>query len=129
MEGWEINGVKQIESVVKCTWVKFKWQEVKCSEVKCSSVKCSEIQSNWVSNIIRGYIHHTQFAVYVAFSFIIFLHVLWFFSYHYIYSCMFYKLCLIILGIYFYVYVFLLLCVFFSVYSVFILPTGTLRLP
>ena len=30
---------------------------------------------------------------------------------------------------YCYVYVFLLLCMFYSVYSVFIVPTGTLRLP
>jgi hypothetical protein len=30
---------------------------------------------------------------------------------------------------YYYVYVFLLLCMFRSVYSVFIVPAGTLRLP
>jgi len=30
---------------------------------------------------------------------------------------------------YFYVYVFLLLCMLYSVYSVLIVPTGTLRLP
>ena len=28
-----LNGVKPIEMVVKCSWVKFKWEEVKCREV------------------------------------------------------------------------------------------------
>ena len=39
--------------------------------------------------------------------------------------------CLILYGMcfYYYVYVFLLLCMFCSVYSVFIVPTGTLLLP
>jgi len=89
-------------------------------------VKCSENHSNCVSNTIRGYIHHMKCAVYMAFFFT-FLHVFWFSSYHYIYiyiySCMF---------VHFFNSVrcvFLLLCVFCSVYSVFIVPTGTLPLP
>ena len=44
--------------------------------MKCSWVKCSESLSNSVSNIIRGYVDHMKFAACMAFSFIIFLHVL-----------------------------------------------------
>ena len=46
------------------------------SGVKCRWVKCSERLSNKVSNIIGGYIDHRKFASFMAFSFIIFLHVL-----------------------------------------------------
>jgi len=41
-----------------------------------SVVKCSESLSNRVSNIIRGYIDHMNFAAFMAFPFIIFLRVL-----------------------------------------------------
>jgi len=72
-----------------------------------------------------------NFAAYVAFSFIAFLHVLLVLLYDCIYDCMLCKLLFnfVTYVFYCYVYVFLLLCMFFSLYSVFIVPTGTLRLP
>ena len=90
-------------------------------------MKCGESLSNRVSNTIRGYIDHKKFAAYTAFSFITFLRVLlvlflspciW------LYGCRF---CILLLNSV--SYVFLLLCMLCSVYSVFIVPTGILRLP
>jgi hypothetical protein len=72
--------------------------------VKCSWVKCSENLSNRVSNIIRRYIDHMNFAAFMAFSFIVFLHDLLVF-YHCVYGCMFYTLLFNSV-----IYVFLLLC-------------------
>ena len=87
-------------------------------------MKCSESLSNRVSNIIRRYTDHMKFTAYIAFSLIIFLHVLIVLFYHCIYGCVF---CVLLFNSV--SYVFLLLCMLCSVYSVFILPTGILRLP
>ena len=112
------------------------------SVVKCSWLKCSDSLSNRVSHIIRRYIYiyidHMNFAAYVAFYFIIFLHVLLaLFIILYIVVCFVYfrlicRFCIFIVMFmysYCYAYVFILLFMLCSVYSVFIAPTGTLRLP
>jgi len=84
-------------------------------------VKCIENLSNRVSNITRRYTDHMRSAAFMVFSFVIFLRVrLVPFYYHCVYGCM-----LLFDSV---SYVFLLLCVLSSVYSVFIVPAGTLRL-
>ena len=58
-----------------------------------------------VSNIIRRYTDHMNFAAYMAFSFIIFLRVILVLFYYFIYCCVFYMLLFNFVS-----YVFLLLC-------------------
>jgi len=73
---------------------------------------------------------HMNIAVYMAFLFIIFLHVLLIlFFYHCIYGCMFYMLLFNFVSyvFYCYVYVFLLLCTFPSAYSVFCAFSSVVR--
>jgi hypothetical protein len=50
---------------VKCSWVKFKLEKVKNRQVKWS-----EGLNNRMSIIIRRYIDHMKFAVYMVVSFI-----------------------------------------------------------
>jgi len=76
-------------------------------------------------------IDRVKLAAFMVFSFIISLHfLLVLFLSLCVWLC-FVCFCLILCVMYFYcyVYVFLLLCMFCSVYSVFIVPTGTLRPP
>jgi len=78
-------------------------------------VQFSDGLSNGVSNITGRYIDHMKFAAFIIVYMVV---------------C-FVCFCLILKFMYFYcyVYVFFSLCMFFSVYSVFIVPIGTLRLP
>jgi len=80
-------------------------------------------------------IRYSKCTMYVIFS-LIFLDVcvvlLTVYLYCFVYVYLFFVcFCLILYVMYFYcsVYVFLLLCMFCSVYSVFIVPNATLRLP
>jgi hypothetical protein len=75
-------------------------------------VKCSEGLSDRVSNIIRKYNDHMKSAAFII-----------------VYMVVCFCLILYVMYFYCYVYVFLLLCMFFHVHSVFIVPTGTFRLP
>jgi len=64
------------------------------SVVMCIWVKCSESLCNRMSNIIRGYIRvdHMKFAAFMAFSSIIFFHVL---------LVLFIILCMVVCFVYF----------------------------
>jgi hypothetical protein len=67
-----------------------------------------------VSNIIRRYIDHMNFVVYMAYSFIIFPHVLLVPFYHCIYGCRF---CTFLLNFVSYVFLLLCLCILIVTYA------------
>ena len=69
-------------------------------------MKCSESLSKGVSNVIRRYIDHMKFAARMAFSFIVFLHVLFVLYHHCVYGCMF---CILFL--------FCKLCIFIVIFT------------
>jgi hypothetical protein len=92
-------------------------------------LKCSQSSSNRVSNIIRGYADsnrvsntirghtdHMKFAAYMAFSFIIFLHVLLVLFYHCEYGCTF---CILLFNSVSYVFLLLCLCILIFMYALF----------
>ena len=79
-------------------------------------MKCSESLSNRVSNIIRRYIDHMNFAVFMAFSLIIFLHVILVPFYH----CMCgYMFCTLLFNFVSYIFLLICLCILIVMYVLF----------
>ena len=79
-------------------------------------MKCSESLSNKVSDIIRGSIDDRKFTSFMAFSLIIFLHVLLLLFYHCVHGCMF---CILLLNSVSYVFLLSCSCILIFMYALF----------
>jgi len=126
---WNLNFIyrylKKI-SQYQISWKSVQWEPCfwLLSDRRKPRIWHMAMQENYKPNYIRNY-RPREVGWFMAFSFITFLHFLLFLFYHCVYICVF---CILLFNSVVR-YVFLLLCTFCSVYSVFIAPNDTLRLP